>query len=77
MFDPPVALAMLQYLCQGRKEASETERMTAEFIVSKRERKSVVAPEQRHTGIFKAMQAEVDDLPPVFVRRACGDIQGL
>ena len=77
MFNLPVARSMLEYLCQGFINSSELKEMTAAFVASKRERKSSVTPEQRDAGIFREMQAEVDKLPSVFVRRSSGVLEPL
>lgn len=69
MFDPPAALALMQYLVGRLKPPGEVEQMAREWAASRRPRRSTVSAEQR-AAMYGGLAARMDALPAVFVRRA-------
>jgi hypothetical protein len=82
MFEPQVAAALFSHICQlptasaPRKSNEEVQAMAAEFASQKRQRASQVSAEQRQ-AMYVQLTADMDALPPIFVRRRGCDIAPL
>lgn len=71
MFDEPVAASLLSYLCRHKKSVAELQGMVAQWVGSRRPRRSEPVPIDvylRPGGMYQDLLHQINVMPPLFVR---------